>query len=396
MSQAHKKSKLLLKEQLIPVDFQTFHMNCHRDASAIYRGDVAMPTSELYTLREEEGVFGGNAIAIEEATENIISSQSIDGHGSSWVKQSETFQGQDVYKNTVTNPNTGNNFGFRSGTNYVLQPTDTHITLNFWIKLITDPGTMYGYVMVHYNNGDFIDVIKHSWSYSPNPFNKTDYIYKWTKVTSTVQLNSLSGRTPSHIDAWYVYKDNASEGEMDISMIQIEAKSFPTSFVHGTRSIGELTYPLVVDPNYFTINFWLKAHENYGDFYINLYVPDHDNRVYFRPNNATSITGGKVIGGSINSTSSLTIDSIYDWNMYTIVSNFEYMSVYQNGKLLAEANVGLLSGSSTDIIFNDYSRMNFLIDELRIDPVTYSAEEIESWYIFMKPFINPYDYRAYV
>ena len=156
---------------------------------------------------------------------NLTPSMTIEGHGSSWVDAGYEWNGLAIYRNTVTNPDAFNNFGFRSTTSVNLnQSGEKYITLTFWVKITTDPGPMQGYINVYYTDATSQN---HSWSYKPNPFNNANYLNKWTRVTSTVALNS--SKTPQRIQRWYVYKDNASQGQMDVAGIQIEQSQYSTS-----------------------------------------------------------------------------------------------------------------------------------------------------------------------
>lgn len=192
--------------------------------------------TELYKARaslDNDGNFYINQIVEDvEPTENLYSMSQWGGHASSWVLQTETLNGELIYKNKVTTPNVGNNFGFRIlATSRTIPSATTNITLSFWVKLIVDPGFMRGYIRVCYSDGTFQ---QHGWDYSPNIFsNFATYQNKWTHVAATVTLNS--SKIPSYMDYIYVYRDNAPQGEMDISMIQVEFKDHATPFTKEVR-----------------------------------------------------------------------------------------------------------------------------------------------------------------
>jgi hypothetical protein len=183
------------------------------------------------------------------------------------------------------------------------------------------PKNMKGYARVYYTDGTYE---QHSWSYSPNVFIDSSTLEEWVKVTSTINLNS--SKTPDYISHFYVYGRGFSQGEMEVSMIQVEEKSFATSFVDGSRDSGELIYSCPVSPNNFTINFWAKNNGWSGSYpwYLSISLDGGlggSNRVYFRPTSATSISGGRLVGGSGNGMATVTINNVNEWNMYTLTSD---------------------------------------------------------------------------
>lgn len=169
----------------------------------------------------------------QEPTQNLIQHMSINGHGSSWSIEDEQYLGNPVYVNTVTNPNIGNNFGFRMGNPNVLldKQGQKYITISFYSKVIISPGNLYGYVQVKYTD-DTIE--KHSWKYNPTDWWKETYANNWQKVVGVATLNQT--KTPESITAWYVYKDNAPAGQIEISKIQMEQKSYDTPYTETNRT----------------------------------------------------------------------------------------------------------------------------------------------------------------
>ena len=168
-----------------------------------------------------------------EGTTNILSYSNLQGHGSSWTLQTETFRGTPIYKNVVTSPNSGNNagFSFRSSIAPSGLNTATKVTLSFYKRL----NTVYGR-----NLGGYLRVIKsdssaatYGWSYNKSNWaNDSNSIGKWEYITATVTIPS--GCTS--ISHFYVYTDQASGGDCDFAQIQLEFKDHATPYTDGTRT----------------------------------------------------------------------------------------------------------------------------------------------------------------
>ena len=168
-----------------------------------------------------------------ESTTNLLQYSNLQGHGSSWTLQSEKFEGEDIYKNVVTNPDAGNNAGFsiRSSFTPAGLSTATKVTLSFYKRL----NTVYGK-----NLNGYLRVVKsdstdgtYQWSYNKaNWANDPNSIGKWEFVKATVTIPT--GCTS--IKHLYVYVDRATGGDCDYSKIQLEFKDHPTPYVSGTRN----------------------------------------------------------------------------------------------------------------------------------------------------------------
>ncbi len=166
----------------------------------------------------------------QEPTDNLVRNITISGHGSSWVNSTLTHNELPVYRNTVTNPSVGNNFGFRMGGSEVILQADgpKNITISFNNYIQISPGYTYGYVRVRYTDGT---IQNHGWIYTDSSwFQKTD---EWQKVVGVATLNS--SKIPEAILIWYVYRDNAIVGDMYVSGIQVEQKAYDTNYTPDNR-----------------------------------------------------------------------------------------------------------------------------------------------------------------
>lgn len=173
----------------------------------------------------------------------------------------------------------------------------------------------------------------------------------------------------------------------DISEIQIENKVTATSFTQGSREVGRVNYPLSINPNIFTLNFWAKTPDS---FYVEFIGEDDSNRMFFRPTSINQIGAGRVVNGVIGKVDPLIVEPINEWHMYTLVSEGSLMSVYQDGILKGQGTVAELEGTTKFFKLRREDGIaggrNALFDEIRIDSVARTPEEIMAWYESQSPF----------
>ncbi|MDP5273687.1 LamG domain-containing protein [Chengkuizengella axinellae] len=406
MSKAHKGSGLLIRDQMIPVQLRTFHLNCNLDANAMYAGSLADPDKALYSLRIGEGLLGGNAIAVDDSSTN------------------------DLNRYEKRNSNSVEN-----ATPPTLSPYPNEMVVHV---LAGDWSGIYLYPMnTTFDIGEVFSVSAYV------------YIKRSIKAWFNLQMDSTEfnnkGQGTISVDAkipgWYRISwenksrieqntnckfriegrytgdsgeklDWASDNEYWITAPQIERKPFSTSFVKGTRDAGVIQY----SPKYFnvhegTIALWVKR---------NSVAPYPCHYIYF--GNSDGFTGANFelhlsLSGSENliayyvsqdSSQAVNGPAIPVGEYCFIAMTFkegEFISIYYNGELQASQSLShisspVLTGSESLYIgscaVNDFRVANALLSDIRIDPVAVSDDEIKAWYESQAPFYNPYDYRAYV
>lgn len=344
----------------------------------------------VFTLRPSEGKYGG-CIAVEEGTENLLATVG-GGAAQDWTKwshwNSSAYWG---LTEQYDDPIWGKVFkGTKNGATH----TDTYIfdyypysysigdvyTFSCWMrvnKTMTNPITFYlvsnvGSQHRIASNSKTINFVEGQWQY---------VTFTSSSVTEDVP-SGYGGFGLSMGSGW-------NDCIVEIAYPQFEKKSFSTSFVNGIRDKGILQYPLIIDPNNFTLNFWAKCTGN-DPFHIDILVTtDENNRVFFRPTNTTTINGGRVVNGTTSFIGELNlINDITQWNMYTLVSEGSTMRIYQNGVKLGEnQSILQLNSPSNYLAFNrDNKPRNALFDEVRIDRVPRTDTEIMEWYISQAPF----------
>lgn len=183
--------------------------------------------------------------------------------------------------------------------------------------------------------------------------------------------------------------------------LQIESKAYPTSFVDGARPAGVLQYPSsTINKTAGTIACWIYYIPNQlwrrvvtfvdaktnkdGQSDLNFDISPANKQVRLRAMNIPSV---KLIMGKSSLPS-------YEWVHIACSWGAEGLKVYVNGILdgtnnshtsgIASINPWISVGSQGD----GYGHTNGLIQELRIDTVQASDDEIMSWYYSNAPFYD--------
>lgn len=354
-----------------------------------------------------------------EPTINYVTN--LTGWGSSLTLMSEKLNGYPIYKNKVTNPNVGNNFGIHQPIYTNIPSNTSKITLSFWVRVITMPGNLYGYVSVKYTD---TTTEYHSWSYSPNPFNNLTYVGKWLKVISTITTNV--SKTPDSITNFYVYRDNALYGEMDISQVQIETKDHSTYFVNGTRGTttatnGGLkdlstslnnatitntlqyinntmyfngTSDVVLIPTSSSINFtgtddytmvaWVKPITG-GVTWYGVFSKGNENSYAMNINSSTWYLQFEIYGtGSRSFNTTVNVITPNAWNFIVMLYNGVTQKIFVNGILLnSQSNILGTYGNTSDLrigLGNDGEYFKGYMGDLRIYNRGLRDDEVVSMY----------------
>lgn len=363
-----------------------------QDASPFNQDIVSEPNktfswssgNSVFTLRPKEGYFGGGAIAVEEATTNIPTSGVAGMNGITYTHVGE----EDGYKkysiagtwNAGTYPYSLHlgSVSYTAGLSYSISCClYTNVPQKF---LGSGTYGLFGVINV-VNDGAMtgaVRAIRHG-----NYTAREDFIH-------SVNMGNQA----------YVISQPISDGTvfdpltdfMYIKDIQVEQKSFATSFVNGARPAGKLTYPNpIYGSNEGTINFWAKFPNTSSVLTSQVWFWDYDGT------NVTEWFGIANSGGVYklanfgNKDASLYQDT---WHMYTIVKDeTDALRTYIDGVM-----VETKTGPSVSTMFKSSDRFNIgshsngaypaniIMDELRIDKIARTDEEIMAWYQSNSPF----------
>jgi hypothetical protein len=399
---------LILKDQVIAVPFNSTHFDYNMDATGIQYGDLVEPTvSSVYTLRPNEGRFGVG-VSVEQGTTNLWTGiiNSYNNYATSGnmthtlVPLTETYMGQTIYRLTMT-PVSANalshvqttlsGHGVMGSTGFNYLSGNTYMTSIYWRPVNKSDISVGGTAS---NIAGWTDVgtqqLNNNWNRS---------VSKWFDTTNRTDGKYWSFKCPSAI---------ANEPIIiDWTCPQIEQKTYPTSYVLGTRANGLLSYPKeVVNTDEGCISFWLYAStlgNSNGSSYP-VFSSGIDNGCF---DFLIDKTGGHYLrvyntvgGANTQLQPTLTYDA---WNHIVVYwkKNVE-VGIYVNG-VLNKNSVSPVDWStnynnnSTGFYVGSGIRSNpqIIVSDLKIDKKMPTAEDVSVWYMSNQPFYNPYDYRAF-
>jgi hypothetical protein len=394
MSNAHKGSRLILKDQVVATEFNSFHADFNVDATGIHYGQLIEPLEgSIYTMRPNEGKFGGG-VAVEEGTTNACLKDGQDGNSpwsgdgtgaTSTIDSAVTFRGRKVarYK-----PGT-------AGNNYInSNKIDSSITSTEWvfrlyIKRVDGTAitslNRYMYVANNSNQNGAVDSIR-------------EVEEGWYEVIAT-----RTGLVSGYVTLFGLY--GMSDTEYYIADWQLEPKSFPTSYTVGTRGSGILKYPILPNASQGSIHFWVKLNnypttrycifvDSHGTSTIGrMYLAHNGNKLYWHLSNSSG--SGAISLSTDNYSDSFAFVALkWDSSGRTMFfgkpdgsglvkqySQDVYFPSWRDS-LLVGARLG---GEHANAIFCDFSYINKSL----------SDEEVNAIYLSQKPLYNPYDYRSF-
>ncbi|MDP5273662.1 LamG domain-containing protein [Chengkuizengella axinellae] len=328
----------------------------------------------IYSIVTHDSTFSGNAIAIEEETTNQLPSQ--DHFITRYV---DTAYDSISKEWTVTVPAGSTNSwrGILVNHSPVIEKAGATYTFSF--EIYTEQEGVY--VSIDLNNQGVTTSTGTNDNRTSASYTNTGLLEskKWIKMWGTYTVKNDQDYTCNNNIYYHNNLIPETEVTYKVRNIQHQKSVYPTTFIDGTRPAGNVIYPLKINADVFTMNFWAKTYPN-NDFYM-LMETSNNNHVFLKTEGETALDGGKVINGEIVSIGKSTIRSASEWNMYTLVSHGEFMSMYQNGDLLRQNRVGSLRDSAIHFTFNGQGRTNFLIGGLRVDEFPRTQEEIQSWFV---------------
>lgn len=405
MSQAHKGSRLLVKDAIYAIPFESAHFNFDRDVNGIQYGDLVKPVVDP-VVTMVDGKFGGGA-AIEESTTNLYTNQSyftqagvnatFDSVSGEWtvvLPSTNTGSWRGIYYNQT---NALFSAGQKGALSFEVYSDESGIPID--VDINNDPAT----TPTGSNDNDIVaNRVFRTAATAANQWVKMDVYFEFS-----------TGNTQQFYDySKIVFGNGYAPGQnktIKIRKIQLEKKAFKTSFVNGTRGGGSISYPasmlnknegaislwlynpsrLPVNTSYRRIVSFIGAVNAYGDTDVHFDIYQNKPRFRFAANGSNF---------NIGTTSDLIQDG---WNHMVISWGPDGFKQYANGKMATNSNYtsGFSSLNDKILIGKNYdssnSYLNGIIDELRIDKTQPSDDEVLSWYYSQAPFYNPYDLRAY-
>ena len=195
----------------------------------------------LVTMRPDEGKFGG-AVAVEEATENLASNPSVEINLDDWegsyrcsiVRTNETSKFGDYSVKITTDASEADNFfaTIASPASKISATVDTTYAFTAYVKTSENVKLE----IIEYYDGGYITHWSAYSSGDNSKFERLETIFTTSNETNIEFALRLRGSIPCAKSA-IIYVDG----------VQLEKKSFSTSFVDGSRSAGALDYATDLD-----------------------------------------------------------------------------------------------------------------------------------------------------
>lgn len=368
------------------------------------------------TLISDGGYFGGG-IAIEEKTTNIVKNGDFSEGTSNWSISTTNnstwnnyanvkYEGSTPYLNIHWERLEGSGNAWNTLKNYesTYNISGNPISLSCYVRL-NQYNRVGAQIRHSATDNDYWTSGRKGWDISTN-----GKIGEWVKVDMVRTFESSYTNNDGSIvplsARFELYSDSMSKaGDMidfDIKLIQIESKPFSTSFVNGERKAGYLKYPReIINTDEGTISFWIKptgettqpcpVFSSGIDPCFDFLIKSPTEKPYLR--------------GYATSSSSIQLrPSIIPFGSWTHIAitwkKSSFLGIYIDGKLDASSNSPMDWGKyyiekSTGFFIGSGIRNNpnMVIDELRIDKVMRTDEEISQWYVSSVPFYPKGIYR---
>lgn len=385
------------------------------DDSSIYGNDGLLVGSLLWaegrtvaTLRPD-GKFTG-AVAVEEATTNLVLTpfldidSDLDGVPDNWTKTFGTGgAGYSVSLTTKTD---------------TLVPGQSCVMINN--VSATNP-RIYQYITVLPST---TYTCKARWAC--DTVNATFKIGDGSSSSNTTHLNLQSSGTGRFEESIYTFTTGVAQTSVNLTFfvsaasttiiwvdaVQLEQKSFATSYVSGSRSVSNLAYPnsLLQGATQGTISFWYKP-SNIGGSYEALARSTRWAAGYpgwgilkNSGSNAVYFEYGVPGGGTVISAAANNALTVNQWHLIVARWNTTGVSMYvfkEDGTVVS----GSTTATTPTVTYVDpiqfgttpvvpALQVNALYSEIRIDRVYASDDEITSWYYANAPFYNYLDYSG--
>jgi hypothetical protein len=388
MARAHIGSRLMLKNQIVPVRFDTAHLSFQEDVSGVQYGEL-FPSSmiaPIYTLRDD-GIFG-NCIAIEEGTTNT--QPDSDFNNTSAIGYYGWSGGGTVYR------------GLSSAILDNISGTEDLAMLTY-PAITTDTGDWMLSMKCRSLSGTNI-IVTNYLGFAYHNLGSAPANGEWVVLQVKYSNGQYATNPTQHTKIYAGHK-------LEIDWIQLENKSFVTSFVNGSRSSSHLTYDiskLGIDPlGDWTISSWFKRHDPpsswSGLFTLGTYyqLNQSEFQVWTNHNGVFRMYSHDNQAGRVKDLFTPNAGELNEWffvaitrNKSTNLYNFYVWTkdrVVKDSYVMAHANPiqPILRVGGGDHIFNG------LISDFKMDKYEMSQEEVGAIYESKSPMYNPYDTRTY-
>lgn len=368
-------------------------------------GGTTWTEGRTVTTLRPDGKFGG-AVAVEEATTNLLANPLLtdtnnDGNAESWViGAGGAGDGSRTYNKLIKPGRYGGNIQ-RIEVTAVGNTQDTYF-VQANIPVTADTAYTWS-AYVKSNDTPRLVARFHDIGGTPigSDFNGATYskIGEFERLTLTATAPANSTSVNFYIRSW-----GQAAGEwIEIESPQMEQKSFTTSFINGSRSASKISYPKeLVSVNAFTFNAWVNISAFNGASVVNT-IFEIDNAFALKDRILFCYGTTQKLQLSV---SNATVDDVLTSDFVPIIGKWHMVTVSFDGtnyKIYADGNLQISGNKVIATIPNNatlniggfwYGRLNGLIEDVRIDKVAVSDDEILAWYQSNAPFYNYLDYTG--
>ncbi len=396
MGLAHSGMILPIKT-CFPADDKTIFL-AHYDVSKDESLSGIKPISGVSTLRRFEGKFGGG-LAVEAGTENLLDTQG--GNASQdWTKW--THYGNASYWKpgsfgTYEDPILGNVF---YGQNSAALST-SYLYLYYPLSFAKDSIYARSIYLKSSIPVDDVRVELYLNSSSGGQHQVTDQTGVVTQGISTdwkrfESVNPSKETVTGTGGIGIALRNLPQEAVIHAAMPQVEEKEYVTSYTQGTRGSDQVEYPLLIEGD-FTAFLYIKGYKipNTIRRFLNFKRPGKPNLSVF---NGWTDDWGFMLDGTIQYSYGGIPSPPSASTEYALVlrrqSNKLIVTVFYDGRKYELSNVSdTYLGAITSLYLLPYT--NMIYDELRIDKVARTDEEIAAWYGSQSPFYPRGIHRVY-
>ncbi|MCX7758994.1 MAG: LamG domain-containing protein [bacterium] len=378
-------------------DGKTWHKLFNSDVHGEYSETSSGFTVNVPIILKRKGKFGG-ALVIGEATTNLITN--IDGRPKTIsaggntppsvnLVNMKTPFGNSAWQITIPSSNQTGYSGCRA------------ITNNSVTTMYCD-GRSYSYYTYVYGNINGKVIIYPTGAFGMSQCSREPLrdIGDW-KCYKYDNYSSTAGYSGTNYMTFYANTVLTQPLTFYVAAVQLEEKSYPTNFTEYSRLDSSIYLPIeVLNKDEGTISFWIKY--NRIPSAVLPIISNNDSESGYAFDILFGLNGGnqtfyfrkyKGSGNSNQASYTVTNTVLNRWaHVAATWKNSDVLKLYIDGQLVSTSSSGVDMSVLGNVLVIGHSpglgrsAPNFMMDELRIDTIRRTDDEILQWYATQYPF----------
>jgi len=396
MGIAHSGMILPIKT-CFPADDKTIFL-AHYDVTQDESLSGITPISGVSTLRRFEGKFGGG-LAVEAGTENLLDTQgnNVSQDWSKWSHYNNATYWKQATRTQYDDPIMGKVFRGQNATDLAT----AFLFLYYPLSFTKDSSYARSIYLKSDIPLDDVRVELYLNSNAGGQHQVTDQTGVTTQGISTdwkrFESVNPSKETISGTGGFGVAIRNLpAAATIHAAMPQVEEKTYPTSFTQGIRGIANVEYPLLIEGD-FTAFLYIKGYKvtNTIRRFLTFKRPGKPNLSVF---NGWTDDWGFMLDSTIQYSYGGVPTPSEAYSEYALAlrrqGNKMTVTIFHEGRKydISNTNDNYL-GAITSFFLSPFT--NMIYDELRIDKVARTDEELIAWYGSQSPFYPRGIHRVY-